>query len=179
MAQEYGNGVEVACQLDSHEFYIKRNIFRSDYCSSPRLESVTECWTDSWAVDAIMNVTESVMESFTESFTESSFERESVIENTTESLTDSVTETESVVQETSAHYDDTKMDEIPYGRRNPWGPFSYAQLITQAISSTPEKRMTLNQIYDYLTSHFSYFQQRKANDKSASWKVKSINTMTW
>ena len=174
MAQKYGNGVEVACQVDSHEFYIKRNIFRSDYCSSPRLESVTECWTDSWAVDAIMNVTESVMESFTESYTESSFERESVIEYTTESLTDSVTETESVVQDTSAHYDDTKMDEIPYGRRNPWGPFSYAQLITQAISSTPEKRMTLNQIYDYLTSHFSYFQQRKANDKSVSWKVKSI-----
>ena len=78
MAQKYGNGVEVACQVHSHEFHIKRNIFRSDYCSSPRLESVTECWTDSWAVDAIMNVTESVMESFTESFTES-FLREKVL----------------------------------------------------------------------------------------------------
>ncbi|KTF99681.1 hypothetical protein cypCar_00010040 [Cyprinus carpio] len=37
-------------------------------------------------------------------------------------------------------------------RRNAWGNLSYADLITKAIESTPDKRLTLSQIYDWMTS---------------------------
>ena len=67
---------------------------------------------------------------------------------------------------------DTKVEEGHYGRRNPWGPYSYAQLITQAICSQPEQRMTLNQIYEFLISHYPYFAERRSHQKSAGWKVK-------
>ena len=69
---------------------------------------------------------------------------------------------------------DIKVDDIPYGRRNPWGPFSYAQLITQAILSEPDQRMTLNQIYEFLISNFPYFAERRSHQKSAGWKVKTF-----
>ena len=86
----------------------------------------------------------------------------------------SETVTENVPEETRAD-DDSKMDDVPYGRRNPWGPFSYAQLITQAISSSSEGRMTLHQIYEYLIYNFDYFAERKSNEKSAGWKVELIS----
>ncbi len=35
-------------------------------------------------------------------------------------------------------------------RRNAWGNYSYADLITQAIESSPEKRLTLAQVYDWM-----------------------------
>ena len=67
---------------------------------------------------------------------------------------------------------DSRLEETPYGRRNPWGPFSYAQLITQAICSQPDQRMTLNQIYEFLISNFPYFAERRSHQQSAGWKVK-------
>jgi len=57
-----------------------------------------------------------------------------------------------------------------YGRRNPWGNQSYADLITQAISSAQEKRMTLSQIYDWMVANIPYFTDRQSNSKSAGWK---------
>jgi len=57
-----------------------------------------------------------------------------------------------------------------YGRRNPWGNQSYADLITQAISSSPERRMTLSQIYDWMVAHIPYFGDRQSSSKSAGWK---------
>jgi len=57
-----------------------------------------------------------------------------------------------------------------YGRRNPWGNQSYADLITQAISSSPDKRMTLSQIYDWMVGNVPYFTERQSNSKSAGWK---------
>jgi len=64
----------------------------------------------------------------------------------------------------------TTDDVTYYGRRNPWGPQSYAELITQAISSSPKKKMTLNQIYDWLTNNIQYFSERTNSEKSAGWK---------
>merc|ERR1712131_242898 len=64
----------------------------------------------------------------------------------------------------------TTDDVTSYGRRNPWGPQSYAELITQAISSSPKKKMTLNQIYDWLTNNIQYFSERTNTEKSAGWK---------
>lgn len=58
-----------------------------------------------------------------------------------------------------------------YGRRNPWGNHSYADLITQAISSSPDKKLTLSQIYDWMVANIPYFSERQSNSKSAGWKV--------
>lgn len=55
-------------------------------------------------------------------------------------------------------------------RRNPWGNCSYSDLIEQAILSSPEKRLTLNQIYDWLISSVMYFSERQDNLASSGWK---------
>merc|ERR1719192_382188 len=57
-----------------------------------------------------------------------------------------------------------------YGRKNPWGNHSYADLISQAISSSAERRMTLSQIYDWMVANIPYFTDRQSNSKSAGWK---------
>ena len=62
-------------------------------------------------------------------------------------------------------------NDLPYyGRRNPWGHQSYADLITQAISSSQDKRLTLNQIYDWLILNIPFFAERKDNSQSGGWK---------
>lgn len=55
-------------------------------------------------------------------------------------------------------------------RRNAWGNMSYAEMITSAIESTPEKRMTLAQIYDWIVKNVPYFQDKGDNSSSAGWK---------
>lgn len=37
-------------------------------------------------------------------------------------------------------------------------PFSYAQLIVQAIASAPDKQLTLSGIYSYITKHYPYYR---------------------
>ncbi|KAG0167165.1 hypothetical protein DFQ28_006245 [Apophysomyces sp. BC1034] len=46
----------------------------------------------------------------------------------------------------------------PYGNKDVKPPYSYASLIAQAINSTSNKRMTLNGIYTYITTHYPYYQ---------------------
>ena len=74
-------------------------------------------------------------------------------------------------------------------RRNPWGNCSYSDLIEQvqhnstchnsnslscqAILSSPDKRLTLNQVYDWLISNVSYFSDRQDSLASGGWKVTS------
>jgi len=55
-------------------------------------------------------------------------------------------------------------------RRNPWGSYSYADLITQAIQSAPDQRLTLSQIYDWLTTNIPFFKERADVSTSAGWK---------
>ena len=57
-----------------------------------------------------------------------------------------------------------------YGRRNPWGPQSYAELISLAITSAPGQRMTLNMIYEWLINNLQFFAERRDMEKSAGWK---------
>ena len=56
-------------------------------------------------------------------------------------------------------------------RRNPWGNSSYADLITQAILSSAERRLTLSQIYDWMVANVEFFRDKKDNNSSAGWKV--------
>lgn len=50
------------------------------------------------------------------------------------------------------------------GRAKP--PFSYAQLIVQAIASNPDHQLTLSGIYAYISRHYPYY---RINDKG--WQV--------
>ncbi|XP_023649863.2 forkhead box protein O4-like [Paramormyrops kingsleyae] len=55
-------------------------------------------------------------------------------------------------------------------RRNAWGNQSYAELITQAIESSPEKRLTLSQIYDWMVNTVPYFKDKGDSNSSVGWK---------
>lgn len=55
-------------------------------------------------------------------------------------------------------------------RRNAWGNMSYADLITQAIQSAPEKRLTLSQIYEWMVQNVPYFKDKGDSNSSAGWK---------
>lgn len=57
-------------------------------------------------------------------------------------------------------------------RRNAWGNYSYADLITQAIDSSPEKRLTLSQIYEWMVRSVPYFKDKGDTNSSAGWKVR-------
>lgn len=56
-------------------------------------------------------------------------------------------------------------------RRNAWGNLSYADLITQAISSAPDQRLTLSQIYEWMVQNVPYFKDKGDSNSSAGWKV--------
>lgn len=56
-------------------------------------------------------------------------------------------------------------------RRNAWGNMSYADLITQAINSAPEKRLTLSQVYEWMVHNIPYFKDKGDSNSSAGWKV--------
>uniref|UniRef100_A0A8C4QAX3 Forkhead box P2 n=1 Tax=Eptatretus burgeri TaxID=7764 RepID=A0A8C4QAX3_EPTBU len=46
-------------------------------------------------------------------------------------------------------------------------PFTYAALIRQAILETPDRQMTLNEIYNWFTRTFAYFRRNAATWKNA------------
>lgn len=56
-------------------------------------------------------------------------------------------------------------------RRNAWGNQSYADLISQAIENSPEKRLTLAQIYEWMVKTVPYFRDKGDSNSSAGWKV--------
>uniref|UniRef100_A0A8C5EI51 Forkhead box protein O1-A-like n=1 Tax=Gouania willdenowi TaxID=441366 RepID=A0A8C5EI51_GOUWI len=53
---------------------------------------------------------------------------------------------------------------------NAWGNLSYADLITKAIESSSEHRLTLAQIYDWMVHTVPYFQDKGDSNSSAGWK---------
>ncbi|KAL8186347.1 UNVERIFIED_CONTAM: Forkhead box protein O3 [Gekko kuhli] len=58
-------------------------------------------------------------------------------------------------------------------RRNAWGNLSYADLITRAIESAPDKRLTLSQIYEWMVRCVPYFKDKGDSNSSAGWKHRS------
>lgn len=63
-------------------------------------------------------------------------------------------------------------------RRNAWGNLSYADLITKAIESAPDKRLTLSQIYDWMVRSIPYFKDKGDSNSSAGWKVRVTPSLT-
>ena len=59
-------------------------------------------------------------------------------------------------------------------RRNAWGNMSYADLITQAIQGSPDKRLTLSQIYEWMVQNVPYFKDKGDSNSSAGWKVRQL-----
>ncbi|XP_074028904.1 forkhead box, sub-group O isoform X1 [Leptinotarsa decemlineata] len=55
-------------------------------------------------------------------------------------------------------------------RRNAWGNLSYADLITQAIKTSPDQRLTLSQIYEWMVQNVPYFKDKGDSNSSAGWK---------
>ena len=51
-----------------------------------------------------------------------------------------------------------------FGKAKP--PYSYANLITFAINSSPKKKMTLSDIYEWISDNFPYYK-----DAGNGWKV--------
>ena len=64
-------------------------------------------------------------------------------------------------------------------RRNAWGNMSYADLITQAINGSPDKRLTLSQIYEWMVQNVTYFKDKGDSNSSAGWKVGGHNHFTF
>ena len=56
-------------------------------------------------------------------------------------------------------------------RRNAWGNLSYADLITKAIQTSPDQRLTLSQVYEWMVHNVPYFKDKGDSNSSAGWKV--------
>lgn len=56
-------------------------------------------------------------------------------------------------------------------RKNPWGPQSYSELISGAISSSPGHRASLQQIYDWIVTNIPWFQDKADYPSTKGWKV--------
>ena len=69
------------------------------------------------------------------------------------------------------HQQPTPKSDANKKMRNAWGNMSYAELITQAILSTPEKRLTLSEIYDWIVKNVHYFSDKANSPSTAGWKV--------
>lgn len=48
-------------------------------------------------------------------------------------------------------------------------PYSYASLITFAINSSPKKKMTLSEIYQWICDNFPYYREA-----GSGWKVRAV-----
>ncbi|CAG5096074.1 Oidioi.mRNA.OKI2018_I69.XSR.g14464.t3.cds [Oikopleura dioica] len=57
-----------------------------------------------------------------------------------------------------------------FSRQNKWGNCSYKDLIVAAIESSPSKKMTLNEIYEWIVKNIQYFKNDSDTNSSVAWK---------
>ncbi|KHN81281.1 Forkhead box protein O [Toxocara canis] len=61
-------------------------------------------------------------------------------------------------------------DVVSQKKPNPWGEESYSDLIAKALECAPEKRMKLNEIYQWFSANIAYFRERSSAEEAAGWK---------
>ena len=59
----------------------------------------------------------------------------------------------------------------PPTRKNCWGGSSYTELITTAIESSPQRRLSLAQIYEWIVKNVPYFKDKERYLSVQGWKV--------
>lgn len=57
-------------------------------------------------------------------------------------------------------------------RKNPWGPQSYSELISGAISASHGHRASLQQIYEWIVTNVSWFSDKADYPSTKGWKVR-------
>jgi len=62
-----------------------------------------------------------------------------------------------------------KVSKLSY-RKNPWGHFSYRDMIRICLETKEDKRMQLNQIYDWIVDTVPYFRSKNSPTESTGWK---------
>ncbi|KAL9978756.1 hypothetical protein ACROYT_G016311 [Oculina patagonica] len=60
---------------------------------------------------------------------------------------------------------------------NPWGKGSYSDLITMALMSSPERKMTLDEIYRWISVNIPYFRNKGDEISSSGWKNSIRHTL--
>lgn len=71
-----------------------------------------------------------------------------------------------------------KTEEVPKRKTNPWGEESYSELIEKALNSARDKKLKLNQIYDWFVNNLEYFRNRSNNEEGYGWKVVNLK-LNW
>ncbi|KAG2173971.1 hypothetical protein INT44_000085 [Umbelopsis vinacea] len=80
------------------------------------------------------------------------------LENKAFGQKNTVNGTDAAAKEDSVASDEMNDVDSQYNNKDTKPPYSYASLIAQAINSTVSKKMTLNGIYNYITTHYPYYQ---------------------
>lgn len=91
------------------------------------------------------------------------------LENKSFGQKSSISATDAAAKDDSVASDEMNdVDSSQYNNKDTKPPYSYASLIAQAINSTVSKKMTLNGIYNYITTHYPYYQMAQNG-----WQVSS------
>ncbi|KAI8583329.1 hypothetical protein K450DRAFT_223103 [Umbelopsis ramanniana AG] len=80
------------------------------------------------------------------------------LENKTFGQKNTANGADAAAKEDSVASDEMNDVDSQYNNKDTKPPYSYASLIAQAINSTVSKKMTLNGIYNYITTHYPYYQ---------------------